>query len=318
MKEKKLISVVIPVYKVEKYLKRCIDSVINQTYEKLEIILIDDGSPDNCGNICDYYSKIDDRIIVHHQKNSGVSGARNKGIELAQGDYIGFVDPDDYIEPKLFEELYYVIEKSSADISICGFKTFGDEKKNHELCNKIWTKDEALENLLLNKIITSHLWNKLFKKELFNGIEFDLGKRYEDVRIIHKLFSRAIKVVSIKDSLYNYYIRKDSITGATKHSNSQEFIDSLDSRCNDLIDTKELAFAKIGEFNSIRRIIYEMVIYKDIDMNFYKKMLNKEKNLYLEGKIKMNLSNRILAIFFLLTPKSYSYTRLLADKLFGK
>ncbi|WP_157734673.1 glycosyltransferase family 2 protein [Clostridium perfringens] len=305
-------------YKVEKYLKRCIDSVINQTYENLEIILIDDGSPDNCGNICDYYADIDDRIIVCHQKNLGLSGARNKGIELSHGDYIGFIDSDDYIEPKLFEKLYYAIEKNLADISICGFKTFGDEEKNYELCEKIWTKDQALENLLLNKIITSHVWNKLFKKELFNGIEFDLGKRYEDVRIMHKLFSKSNKVVAIKDSLYNYYIRNDSITGVTKYSNSQEFIDSLDSRCNDLINTEQLAFAKIGEFNSIRRIIYEMIIYKYTDMDFYKRMLKKEKRLYLEGKTKMNLSNRILAIFFLVTPTGYSYTRLLVNKITGK
>ena len=318
MNKDKLISVIVPIYKVEEYLRKSIESILNQTYKNLEIILIDDESPDNCGKICDEFAEKDPRIVVIHQKNTGVAGARNKGIQLAHGDYIGFVDPDDYADPYLFEKLYKEICDNSADIAICGYRTVGIRNKDYKLCNASWNKDDALQKLVENKVLTSHLWNKLFKKELFLDLEFELGKRYEDVRIIHKLFLRAKKVVAIEEILYDYYVREDSITGTTQYSNSQEFIDSLDLRCNDLKNTKVFSSAKIGEFCSIRRIIYEMVISNNYNENYYKNLLEKANNIYSDAKIEMSLLNRILAKIFLKAPYVYIGIRLFIEKIFKK
>ena len=121
--EKALISIIIPVYKVEKYLEKCIQSVINQTYENLQIILVDDGSPDNCGKICVEYAKKDHRIEVIHKSNGGLSDARNKGLEIAKGEYIGFVDSDDYIESDMYEVLYNLLKQYNAYVKICNFYT---------------------------------------------------------------------------------------------------------------------------------------------------------------------------------------------------
>ena len=125
---KDLISVIIPIYNVEKYLNKCIDSIINQTYKNLEIILVDDGSPDNCPQICDEYAKKDNRIKVIHKKNGGVSSARNVGLINSTGNYIGFIDPDDYIEPIMYEKLLKVLKESNTLVSMCGFYKIKDNK----------------------------------------------------------------------------------------------------------------------------------------------------------------------------------------------
>lgn len=315
MNQDKLISVIVPIYKVEKYLEKSIDSIINQTYKNLEIILIDDESPDNSGRICDEFAKKDSRVVVYHQNNKGVSGARNKGLELAHGDYIGFVDPDDYADPYLFEKLYKRITATSADIAVCGYRTVGIREENHELCNLLWDGADALEKLVENKLLTSHLWNKLFKKDLFSNLEFEVGKRYEDVRIIHKLFLKAQKVVALDEILYDYYIRKDSITGTTQHNNSREFINSLDSRCNDLKDTGVFFAAKRGEFYCIRRIIYEMIIHKNNDNIYYKELMEKERNIYNDARNGMSVINKILARVFLIIPNGYALIRLFIERV---
>ena len=126
--EKPLISIIIPVYKVEKYLEKCIKSVLDQTYKNLQIILVDDGSPDNCGNICDNYAKIDNRIEVIHKENGGLSDARNVGLKKARGKYIGFVDSDDYVSNEMFENMYNTLVNNNADVSICNFYTVIDNK----------------------------------------------------------------------------------------------------------------------------------------------------------------------------------------------
>ena len=138
------ISVIVPVYKVEPYLRKCLDSIVNQTYRNLEIILVDDGSPDNCGRICDEYAERDKRIRVIHQKNGGVSSARNEGLKIASGDWIGWVDSDDWIEPDMFEYLLENAKKSKADIAVCSRKEW---YKDRCILRK-WEKDILLNMLL--------------------------------------------------------------------------------------------------------------------------------------------------------------------------
>ncbi|MDD6812335.1 MAG: glycosyltransferase family 2 protein [Lachnospiraceae bacterium] len=166
-KELPLISIIIPVYNVEKYLTRCLESVVAQTYSNLEIILVDDGSTDNSGKVCDKYQEIDSRIKVVHKKNGGVSDARNEGIDEACGEYIAFVDSDDWVTRNYIENMYAILVKNSCDIAICDVKrtSKGDLKKSTEKL-KTYFKDEAIKQLLYQKISTSAC-GKLYKVENF-------------------------------------------------------------------------------------------------------------------------------------------------------
>ena len=165
--EKPLISIIIPVYKVEKYLEKCIKSVLDQTYKNLQIILVDDGSPDNCGNICDDYARVDNRIEVIHKANGGLSDARNVGLKAARGEYIGFVDSDDYVSNEMFENLYNTLISNDVDVAICNFYIVIDDKniiKNADNGVEIYNKLEILKEILLDKKIQSYAWNKLYKR----------------------------------------------------------------------------------------------------------------------------------------------------------
>ena len=196
-----LISIIIPVYNVEKYLERCVKSVINQTYKNLEIILVDDGAKDNSGKMCDELSKLDSRIKVIHKENGGLSDARNFGLKIATGDYIGFVDSDDYIADDMYETLYYTIKNNNADISIVSFYEMYKEKvigvrDSGNL--EILSKQEAMKELLIDTKIQSYAWNKLFKKELFNDLKFPTGKNFEDIATTLLLFEKCDKVALLE------------------------------------------------------------------------------------------------------------------------
>ena len=190
------ISIIVPFYNVEKYAPKCIESIINQTYTNLEIILVDDGSPDTCGKICDDYALKDGRIKVIHKKNAGLSDARNVGIKEATGKYIGFVDGDDYIEKDMYKYLYNLIKENNADISICGVEevyedgSIQDEKAKESI--EILSKEDAIKELLLDKKVRSHAWDKLYKRELFENIEYPYGRKMEDIATTYKLFDLSI------------------------------------------------------------------------------------------------------------------------------
>ena len=217
---KDLISVVIPVYNVKKYVEKCVETVIKQTYQNLEIILVDDGSTDNSGIVCDNISKKDKRIKVIHKKNGGLSDARNFGINNSNGKYICFIDSDDYVSIEYVEKLYEAIVRENADISACDFFyvdevgiTFENSKKKS---NRNYTNIEALQDMLSCKqLIEVMTWNKLYKKSLFvdNKIEFPVGKIHEDNFTTYKLFYYAKKITLIADKLYYYLQRNDSIMG---------------------------------------------------------------------------------------------------------
>lgn len=210
-----LISVVIPVYKVENYIEDCLNSVINQTYKKLEIILVDDGSPDKCGEICSQYKELDNRIKVIHKKNGGLSDARNKGIELATGKYIMFIDSDDFVEMKIIEKLYNVMVENDLDIVCCNNYYYHNENSkkvaNFVTNNFSFTKDEAFKRLVDDKEIKSVAWGKLFKKEYFNNVRFPFGKLFEDISTTYKVFDLATKFFYISEPLYYYRIEGISI-----------------------------------------------------------------------------------------------------------
>lgn len=218
------ISVIIPVYNVEKYLKRCLDSVISQKYKNLEIILIDDGSTDNSGKICDEYAQKDKRIIVIHKENGGLSDARNKGLEVCTGDYISFVDSDDWIEEDFFE--YVVNNAKDNDLLIFDYYiSNGKNSKWIKYKNSEFelTKEKCLIELTKAKI-QSYAWNKVYKINLFNDIRFPKGRNYEDQAIMHLIVEKSTKIKYCNKAFYNYYQNPKGITHTVNYKNYRDFL----------------------------------------------------------------------------------------------
>ena len=214
------ISVIVPIYKVEKYLPYCIESIIAQTYKHLEIILVDDGSPDACPQICDEYASKDKRIRVIHKANGGLSDARNVGIEASTGEYLCFVDSDDTIHPRMCEILYDTLVGTKADISMCSWKKVFDisnpEDKSYRFSpNKIksFTGDDVLGLIYSNKVpLIMVAWAKLYKKKIFKDVRYPVGKIHEDEGTIHYVLKNCKKLSYIDFQMYNNTQRDDSIT----------------------------------------------------------------------------------------------------------
>ena len=242
------LSIIVPVYKVEKQLEQCIRSILNQSFTNFELILVDDGSPDKCGDICDEYEKKDSRIKVIHKKNGGLSDARNAGIERAKGEYIAFVDSDDFINKYMYEILYKNAKKWDADISICNFKMVCENDRIDEdisvICEdaKVYGRNEALNKLYSNENLQFIVaWNKIYKKELFLNIRYDYGKCHEDEFIIHKLIYNANKIAYCSSEMYYYLQRNNSIMNLEFSIHRLDIIEALDKRMeffrkNDLLE----------------------------------------------------------------------------------
>lgn len=240
MNEMPLISVIIPIYKVEDYLNKCIESVRNQTYSNLEIILVDDGSPDRCGSICDEYVLQDGRIRVIHKTNGGLSDARNAGINIMQGEYVTFIDSDDFVSKYFVENLWMAIKKTDCEIATSWFLEYHTGDK--VACpNRLQVEDiqvlnrEALyEKLLYQDGVEVSAWGKLYRSKLFNGIRYPVGKLYEDIPTTYLLVEKTDKIAVIPNIDYYYFQRNNSIAqtsfslkkmDAIKHmSNFKDFI----------------------------------------------------------------------------------------------
>lgn len=224
------ISVIIPVYNVEAYLNRCVESIVNQTYNNLEIILVDDGSPDKCSQICDDWEKRDKRIVVIHKENGGLSSARNTGLSVAHGDYIAFVDSDDYISPKMLDILMASVMDDDVDVAVCGveeFDDYGNYRRFRSVDEKMIVNGaEALANIFQGNAMIA-VMNRLYSKKSLHNIWFAEGKLYEDVIFDADLFTstREIKVSILPETGYYYYRRANSIMGETE--NKQPSMDLL-------------------------------------------------------------------------------------------
>ena len=230
-----MISVIVPVYNVEPYLRQCVESIINQSHTDLEILLIDDGSPDQCSEICDEYKRTDNRVRVLHTENRGLSAARNLGLLKAAGDYIAFIDSDDWIEPDMYEVLLRKLEETSADISVCGYEVVSDRKmtawKSKE---KVYSTSEAL-SALLSDAINNNAWNKLFRREVFQSVAddgsiFPEGKNYEDITVMHRIIAGARSVAVVEKLLYHYRMRYDSISQSYTAKNLLDYADAYLTR----------------------------------------------------------------------------------------
>lgn len=209
------LSIIIPVYNVEQFINRCIDSVLSQTYEDYEIILVNDGSTDRSGLICDEYAINNPKIKVLHKENGGLSDARNAGLKMANSEYVGFVDSDDYIERDMYEKLISACKKHKADIGVCGrFKVYDDKKVTVFTFNetKLWNSKETISRLLVWDGIDSSACDKVFKRELFRFKIFPIGRYNEDVSIMTSIIFDSKQVVHIGEPKYNYVYRENSIT----------------------------------------------------------------------------------------------------------
>ena len=216
---KPTVSIIIPVYQVEKYLDKCIASVVGQTYQNLQIILVDDGSSDRSPAICDGWKERDSRITVIHQPNGGLSRARNVGLKIATGKFIGFVDSDDWIEPNMVETLLAALQETDADIAVGGFEVFAEDSKSIPYAKAKSTKrslcstEGALKRLLLLRgFIRNFVWNKLYRRTVLSGVAFPEGRLYEDVTWTAQVIGNAKTVVCVEQIFYHYLHRPDSLS----------------------------------------------------------------------------------------------------------
>ena len=210
----KLVSVIVAVYNIEEYLPRCVDSILAQTYRNLEIILVDDGSKDQSGSICDSYAEKDRRIKVIHKKNGGLSDARNAGMDAASGEYIGFVDGDDWIEPDMYRAMYFACEKEKAQAAVCRYKQItksgiidGSAGNSVSL-----SRDEALEIYVCGDeryLIYNSVWSKLFARDLVEDMRFPVGKNSEDIMFTTRAFCRMERLVYLDEAYYNYVLDRE-------------------------------------------------------------------------------------------------------------
>ena len=262
-----LISIIVPVYKVEKYLKKCIESILNQTYMNYELILVDDGSPDNCPTLCDEFAKQDSRIVVIHKKNGGLSDARNSGLDIARGEYIGFVDSDDYIAPNMYEVLLKTALKNNADLTLCNYIRVNEsyeeivsETIHKHAVDKKYNKSEFIHELI--KPYGSYyivVWNKLYKSSIFHKLRFPKGKQHEDEYVIHHIIDQCDVIVSVKDDLYYYVQRDGSIMSKEFNLKNMDYGEALIDR---------YYFTKSKKYNEwkeqcVQRLSYEMDKWKD-------------------------------------------------------
>lgn len=269
--EKNIISVIVPIYKVEKYLEKCLNSILEQTYQNLEIILVDDGSPDKCPQICDEYASKDHRIKVVHKKNGGLSSARNAGIEVATGEYISFVDSDDYLHKSTYEEMLKLITKSEADICICNIEYVDEKGDLYPIHFSSPIKDEELSaNQFFQKLVEPcewyfvAAWNKLYKKEILDRKVFPIGKIHEDEYSIHHIIGKCNKIICTSKKYYYYVQRSGSIMSQRSINSTLDLTEAMLDRYNYYcsINRKDgLRFIDIAYYRSFMSLTH----YDDID-----------------------------------------------------
>lgn len=270
-----LVSIVVPIYNVETYLERCIQSILEQSYKNLQIILVDDGSTDESGHIADIWHKKDQRILVIHQANAGLSAARNSGIKQAKGDFILFVDSDDWIHPRMVQKM--VQEANDNTIVSCGMMTARDNNVEPIPWFKekqILSSAEALDYLVDNTIFTSHVMRNLYPAHIFNDLLFPVGKLYEDIRIMHRLFQKVSAVCVIPQYFYYYYVRSNSISNVVKLNNRLEWFYALGDRLNDV---KVVKHDYVGKISSQMALVISLTMVQNSFSR--EEMLNRESDL---------------------------------------
>ena len=301
-----LISLIIPVYKVEAYLERCVRSVLAQTYQNLEIILVDDGSPDRCGEICDCFAQEDPRVKVFHKANSGVSSARNYGVAYSRGAFVSFIDADDYVAPNYVEYLFDLLMKSHADISCCCMDQTTENTSTYGTnlsipSEQLLTGKEACRALfgnLYDVLVT--VWGKLYKREIVQKYPFPIGRRYEDEAIVCKYYYAADRVAVGNQCLYAYYQNPDSFMHARGDSFNEDLIWALRHRAEFFREQNEPGLEKAAWNMLVQHCLYESVHYHGKYDSVLKELSNVKElppKTWLELKL-YNLSPQIYKMCF--------------------
>ena len=230
------VSIIVPVYQVENYIRQCIDSILVQTFTDFELILVDDGSKDKSGQICDEYAVLDQRVKVIHKENGGLSDARNCGMDQAVGNYFMFVDSDDYIAPTMLEYLYKALMNKEADIAVCNFLHFFEEDRKRDFSTNIQSEVLSGAEIFYSRKnervygIWTVAWNKLYKRETLGNVRFRFGKYHEDEFWANDIYQMDIKVVTIPECLYYYRQRDNSIMGRKNIKRDFDILEALQER----------------------------------------------------------------------------------------
>lgn len=309
------LSIIIPIYNVEKYLPQCLDSVINQTYKNLEIILINDGSSDSCPKICEEYAAKDYRIKVIHKKNGGLSDARNEGLKIASGSFISFLDSDDFLSVDFYKILVRTLIEYDADIVECGFRKF---ERDLDFVKEIETGKENIElfeteialKLLMTEYFKQIVWNKIYRKEIVADLQFPVNKINEDEFWTYKVFGNAKKIVKIPNELYFYRQQSDSIMGTKYSLKRLDGLQAMEERINFMRkDFPTLVNLAIEVFCFGSFFHYQKICeHQEIDpQKIYRKKIIKSVKKYNEFSIYKDWDWKAIFWYklFLFNPKSY-------------
>ena len=263
-----IISIIVPVYNVEKYLHQCVQSILDQTIQNIEIILVNDGSTDMSSTICNEFKEKDHRIVVINKANGGLSDARNIGIKAAKGKYIAFVDSDDFIHKEMLKKMYQRIIIDGSDMAVCGYiQYYNNVKKNEQY---IYGKDEVIcpaqffGSILSDEKIGNYAWNKIYKKELFAEVTFPKGKAFEDINTTYKLVLLSDKISIINEALYYYRQRWNSISNSVNVDNLRNQIDAIVER-NKTISSKFPYLMKKCKINELK---FYVINYNQISKKY--------------------------------------------------
>lgn len=309
------ISVIIPAYKVEAYIGKCIESVAGQTYDNMEIILVDDGSPDRCGEICEEYAQKDARIKVVHRQNGGLSAARNSGLEAATGKYVLFVDSDDYIHKNMVERMYNVAVEKQADVVVCDYMKVdeGEEAAQTQESGDVIeiTDENRLDYMFGNtKIVFTVTWNKLYKRDLFQNIRFPEGKVHEDEFVTYKILHLAEKVYYLKEELYYYVQRKSSIMGEGANVKTLQRLDAFQERIQ-YYRSRKMTSYEYQMLNNYRYFLNDFLdkVYKQgkctkAEVKPYVQFIRKENLLHI-WKYNISFKTKLGYVLYALAPGLY-------------
>lgn len=280
-----MVSVIVPVYNVEKYLGRCIESILGQTYCDFELILVDDGSTDASGEICDEFALLDKRIKVIHQKNQGQAVARNNALDVAEGEFFAFVDSDDYIHPQMYEKLLENAKKSNAQISVGGYRNVYDHNciEQYEVFESpitIWKGKDFLTHCLIDGVEKKPwvLWDKIFHRSCFEGVRMPQGRIYEDNAIVYKILYEAKTIVDCKSPYYYYYQNPE---GTVNQQFKEKHLDWL------LVSQEMIDYFAVKRDSVLLDKVNRMYMYALEDM--YRKVQKGLNNSYIEKRIKGEL-----------------------------
>lgn len=299
-----VLSVIVPVYNVEVYLNQCIDSLINQTFKGFEIVLVDDGSTDNSGSICDEFAEKYDNIFAFHKQNGGLSSARNYGIERANGEYLAFIDSDDFVEHNMFEHLVGNALKYNADISMCNFFSYFNDSKR--ISREIPEKETTVyrgKKVLLRLYHEFAAWNKIYKRNLFDDIKYPEGKLYEDARTTYRLAAKCDCAVLSPLCLYNYRQRSSGIMGTFSTVN---FLDRI-KVWNEIFEfvkprfpDEELTKISVRKTRLILELLMSILSKKQLKPN--KEVISTlvcDLDKYILFKSDFNIKEKLTALFFI-------------------